>query len=213
MEHSRLKERGDVAVLVGQHLELDVARALDELFHVEFAVAEGVGSFRAGGVIEVWQVFGIADDSHAAPATAGLGLRITGKPTFFVHSCASSSEAMMPSEPGRIGTLAFLHGLARFFLFTHEARDLGRRADELDIRGAADFGEVGVLAQQAVAGVDGVHVSDFRGGDDGGHTEIAVRGTRRADADGFIGKADVERVTVGLAVNSDRADAEFPGRR
>ncbi len=36
-----LAQADHVAVLVGQHLELDVARALDELLHVEIAVAEG----------------------------------------------------------------------------------------------------------------------------------------------------------------------------
>ena len=40
-----LKERSHVAVFVGQHLELDVARLLDELLHVELAVAECIGSF------------------------------------------------------------------------------------------------------------------------------------------------------------------------
>ncbi len=42
MEHSRSHRASDVAVLIGQDLELDVARLLDELFHVEIAVAEGV---------------------------------------------------------------------------------------------------------------------------------------------------------------------------
>ena len=55
-----------------------------------------------------------------------------------------------------------------------------------------------------------VDVGDFGGGDDGGNVEIAVGGARRADADGLVGKADVERVAVGLAVDGDGADAEFP---
>ena len=57
--------------------------------------------------------------------------------------------------------------------------------------------------------MDGVDVGDFGGGDDGGDVEIAVGGPRRADADGLVGKADVERVAVGLAVDGDGADAEF----
>ena len=117
---------------------------------------------------------------------------------------------MTPSEPGKNGHLGLLHRLAGLFFFAHQARDFRRRADELDVRGAADFGEVGVLAQQAVAGMDGVDVGDFGSGDDGGDIEIAVGGARRADADGFVGKADVERVAVGLAVDGDGADAEFP---
>ena len=52
-----LEQRGDVAVLVGEDLELDVARLLDELFHVEFAVAEGVGGLSGCGMEEIGQLF------------------------------------------------------------------------------------------------------------------------------------------------------------
>ena len=111
---------------------------------------------------------------------------------------------------GQDGHLGLLHRLAGFFFFAHQARDFRRRADELDVRGAADFGEVGVLTEQAIAGMNRVDVGDFGRGDDGGHIEIAVGRARRADADGLVGKADVERVAVGLAVDGDRANAEFP---
>ena len=60
--------------------------------------------------------------------------------------------------------------------------------------------------------MDGVDVGDFGGGDDGGHVEIAVGGARRADADGLVGEADVERVAVGLAVDGDGANAELTAR-
>ena len=72
-----------------------------------------------------------------------------------------------------------------------------------------DFGEVGVLRQQAVAGMDRIHVGDFRRADHGGNVQIALRQLRRADADGLVGKAHVQGVAVGLAVDRDRADAQF----
>ncbi len=52
-----LKERDDVAVLVGENLKLDVAGLLDELLHVELAVAEGVGGLSGGGMEQVGQFF------------------------------------------------------------------------------------------------------------------------------------------------------------
>src|SRR5581483_11044419 len=75
--------------------------------------------------------------------------------------------------------------------------------------GAADLGEVGVLAQQAVAGVDRVDVSDFGGGDDGGNVEIAVGCARRSDADGLVGKAHMKRVAIGFAIDRDGAHTKF----
>ena len=58
--------------------------------------------------------------------------------------------------------------------------------------------------------MDRVHIGDFGGGNDGRHIQIALRQARRANADGFIGKANVQRVAVRLAIDSDRANAEFP---
>ncbi len=51
-----LAERDDVAVLVGEDLELDVARALDELLHVHVAVAERRRGFAGGGMEEIGQL-------------------------------------------------------------------------------------------------------------------------------------------------------------
>ena len=70
-----LKERGHVAMLVGQHLELDVPRLLNELLHVQFAVAKGVGRLGVCRMKQIRQLLGGAHDAHAAPAAAGLGLQ------------------------------------------------------------------------------------------------------------------------------------------
>ncbi len=105
-----------------------------------------------------------------------------------------------------------LHGGAGFFLFAHQPYDVGRGADELDVAGLADGGEVGVLREQAVAGMDGVHIRDFGGADDGRNIEITQRQLRRSNANRLVGETHVQRIAVGLAVDGDRADAEFLAR-
>ena len=60
--------------------------------------------------------------------------------------------------------------------------------------------------------MDRLDIGDLGRGNDRGHIQIAVRRPRRPDADGLIGKADVQRITVGLAVHGNRANAEFPAR-
>jgi hypothetical protein len=57
--------------------------------------------------------------------------------------------------------------------------------------------------------MDGVNIGDFGGADDGRNVEIAVAEAGRADADGLVGKAHVQRVAVGLAVDGDGANAQF----
>ena len=112
---------------------------------------------------------------------------------------------MMPSEPGRMGTPCFFM-VARAFSFSPIMRvTSGGGPMNLMPQACADFGEVGVLAQQSVAGMDGVHVGDFRRADHGRNVEVAFAQPRRADADGLVGKAHVQRVAVGFAVNGDSA--------
>ena len=202
-------EAHDIAVLVSEHLELNVAGALDELLHVEVAVAESVGGLGGGLLIQGGQIVGAAADAHAATAAAGDGFEddgIADGPGPLERLALALDDAVGAGEDGHLG---FLHRLPGGGFLAHEPCDLGRRPDELDIGGAADFGEVGVFAEQAVARVNGIDVGDLSGGDHGGDVEIAFGGARGADADGLVGEANVERVAVGLAVDRDGADAHL----
>ena len=70
-----LTEVHDVAVLVGDHLHLDVTRALDELLHVDHVVAEARERFRLGRMVGGDQLIRIVNDPHtaaAAPPAAAL---------------------------------------------------------------------------------------------------------------------------------------------
>src|SRR5579862_53179 len=205
-------QANDVAMLVGQHLKLDVARPLDELFHVEVAVAEGARSLRLCGVVEVGQLLFAADHPHTAPPATRGGLHDNRKADAArpLHGLVCRSDDAVGARQDRHAIL--LHGGARFFLFAHQASDLGRRSYELDVASLADFGEVGVFAEQPVAGMDGIDVGDFGGADDRRNVEIALVQPRRADADGFVGKAHVQRVAIGFAVHGDRLDVQLLAR-
>ena len=82
-------------------------------------------------------------------------------------------------------------------------------ADELDVVRAADLGEVCVLGEEAVAGVDGVDVGDLRGGDDVRDREIGLRARSRTDADGIVRERQVVRSGVGFRVDDDALDVEL----
>ena len=72
-----------------------------------------------------------------------------------------------------------------------------------------DLGELRILAEEAVAGVDRVGVDDLGGRDDVGDVQIGIGRRGRADAHGFVGKADVHRIGVGGRMDGDRLDAHF----
>ena len=77
----------------------------------------------------------------------------------------------------------FFHGRASHLLQAHQADHVRRGADELQAAGFANFGEVGVFGQEAIAGMNRVGVADFGGADDAGNVQIAARALGRADAD------------------------------
>ena len=79
--------------------------------------------------------------------------------------------------------------------------------------GLADFGEVGVLAEKSVAGMNGIDVGDLRRADDRRNIEIAARALRRPDADGLVGEADVQVNCGRLRNRRRRSECRDPCRR
>src|SRR5580658_4309355 len=69
-----LKKHLDITVLICQYLELDMPRPLDELLHVQFAVAKSVRGLGRCRMIKIRQLLGAPNDSHTASAAASLGL-------------------------------------------------------------------------------------------------------------------------------------------
>ncbi len=122
MEHSRSKSVATWAVLVGQNLELDVTRLLDELFHVEFTVAKGVGGFSGGCVVKIGQLVSVANDAHATAAAAGLGLEDDRIADLFRDTYGFFCGCNHAVRAGQNRNVRGLHGLTGFFLFAHEAR-------------------------------------------------------------------------------------------
>ena len=123
-----------------------------------------------------------------------------------VAASASASDAVAAGHDGHAGGG---HFAPRLLFFAHQPQHVGRRTDEGDVRGLADFGEIGVFGEEAVAGMDGVDVGDFRGADDVRDVQIAFGAARRADADGFVGKPHVQRVAVGFGIDGDGGNAQF----
>ena len=70
------------------------------------------------------------------------------------------------SLPGSIGTPAFFIARRASRLVAQQPDHTRVGADERDVAGLADLGEVGVLGQEAVAGMNGVDAGDLGGADD-----------------------------------------------
>ena len=155
----------------------------------------------------------VAGHAHAAAAAAGRRLD-----EHRVADRAGESQGLLlvvdqPLAAGHDGHAGLLRQLAGLVLVAEPAHRLVRRADELDLAVAADLGEVGVLRQEAVAGMDGLDVGDLGGADDARDVQVALGGRGRPDADGLVGQVEVGGAAVGLAVDGDRPRCPGRGRR
>ena len=163
-----LPQMDDVAVPVAEDLHFDVARLLDVLFEVDAAVLEGLLGFLLGGVEAGLQADVVAGHAHAAAAAAGRRLDQHRDSRSRRASCSGlglvgRSARRCRARRARSASLGQLAGLV---LVAQPAHRLVRRADELDVAVAAHLGEVGVFRQEAVAGMDRLHVGDLGGADD-----------------------------------------------
>ncbi len=88
---------------------------------------------------------------------------------------------------------------ARAAVFEPMRADGGGRGSDEDEAGVfAGRGEIGVLAQESVARMDGFGAVLAGGVQNAVDAQVAFRGGRRADVLGFVGHAHVQRGAVGI---------------
>ena len=205
-----LAEVDDVALGIAQDLELDVARVLDEFLDVNPAVAERLLRLAAGGVVALDEGDIAVRGAHALAAAAGHGLDHDR-----VADLLGDLQCLLLGVDDVLGAGGDWHaGLAgqlaaqRLVL---EGVHRGRfRPDKADVAALANIGEVGVLGEEPVAGMDGVDVLHLGGGDDAVDPQVAFAAGGSADADRVVGHLGVHRVCVRLRVDGDGADVQLP---
>jgi hypothetical protein len=195
---------------VAEHLHLDMAG----LFHQPFQ--EQTGPREAGrrdppdAVPGFGKVGGFVAGPHAdAAATAG-GLehhRIAEG----VRGGQGRREVRKQAGPGKQRNPGGLGGGTGGVLGAEHLQLLGRRADEHQ-SGVLDApGELRVLGQESVTGVDRPRTALQRRLQDQVGAEIAVLGGRRPEPDGVVREPDVRCAAVRVGEDGDRAQAEAAG--
>ena len=205
-----LAEVDDVAVGVREHLELDVPRLLQEFLHVDLVVAERRARLGLGDADGVQQRGLGVHHAHAAAAAAAGGLDdhrvadVAGDAQVLIRILAQRAVGA-----GHAGHAVGLHHLDGRDLVAHQADGLGLGADEHEAALFDALGEVRVLGQEAVAGMDRHRVGDFRGADDGRHVQVALRGGRRPDAHRLVRQQHVLEAVVGGGMHGHGLDAQL----
>ncbi len=203
----------DVALLVAEDLHLDVPRAQDHLLEIALAVAE-CRLRLAPPLADLLLEFAFVLDRPHAPSAAAPGrlehqriADLGGLRLHLLHVLAQHlgrrdhRHARLDGDAPRAGLVAKLaHGLCL-------------RSDEGDARGIAGIDERGVLAQQAVTGMDRIgarhlcHADDLVDAQIGGHRPQTL-----ADPVGLVRLVAVQAELVLFGIDRDRALAHLVGR-
>src|SRR6185503_17589127 len=199
-----------VAVTVGEDLELDMPRVLEEFLHVHLVAAEGRQRLGACDRDRVEQRRVAVHDAHAAPAAAGGGLDDDGIADLVREPGVDLGVVRQrPVRSRHAGNAGRTHRLDSRHLVAHQANGFGLRPDENKAALLYALRKIGVLREEAVAWMNRHGVRDLGRGDDRRHVQIALLRARRADADGLVGQEDVLQGRVGRRVHGDRLDAEL----
>src|SRR5262249_27041718 len=143
----------------------------------------------------------VRGDAHAAAAAAGDGFDQHRKSDgvreldgffFAADDAVAARDDRNLGGAGQFASGVFIPELGH---------GLRGRADEIDVAAAADFVEVSVFGEEAVAGMDGLDVAHFGGADHAGDFEVAIGGLGGTDAESFVGELQVLRAAVAFAVD------------
>ena len=203
-----LAEMDDIAVLVAEHLDLDMPRLLDIFLDEHAVVAEarlGLGLRRVEAFLHLLAAIG---DAHALAAAAGGRLdhhRIADLVGDLDRFLGVLDHAEMAGN-GR--DLGLGRELLRLDLVAHrlDGFDVGPDKDDAGLFERAREG--GILGEKAVARMDRLGAGRLGGGDDLADIEIGLGGLRRADRHGLVGHVDMQRVAVRLGIDGHGLDAE-----
>src|ERR1044072_4024267 len=167
-----------VAVLVAQHLNLDVARNLYVLFDVDGWIIESGLRFVLSGGERFEQFILVAGTAHAATAAASRRFDDYRVSDLFGNDYGLFFIFNDAIEAGSYWHSGSFHRRARLRFVAHQLDAFRARPDEFDVASLADFREVSVLCKEAIAGMNRVNVRYFGGGDDRRNIQIALRRRR-----------------------------------
>jgi len=182
-----LVEMDDVAVLVAEHLHLDVLGARDVFLEEDAALPNARSASPCASSRRCARSAGLWTTRMPRPPPPNAALMMSGKPIDFAVLSASS-RSVIGSSVREGGHADLLRERAGGGFVAHHVEELGARADEDQAGGTHGAGEVGVLGEEAVTGVDGVDALFLRDGNDAVDVEVGGDGALAgADLVGLVG--------------------------
>ena len=196
----------DVAVLVGEALGLDVAGLVEELLDQALAATEGGDGLADRGLVGVGDLLERASDLEAAAAAAEDGLDRDRQPVGLreLDDLVGVLHRVLGARRERgLRLVGDVLGPG----LVAQRLDRGGRGTDPDQPGVDDgLGELGVLGEEPVAGVDGISTGVGGDLDDLGDVEVGLGRGGATEGVGLVGEPHEEGVAVRVGVDRDRPD-------
>ena len=200
-----------VAVAVGKHLDLDVARCDQRPLQDHRGIAKRALRLTLRTAQRSGKPGRRIDPPQAAAATAGSGFDHHRPAEFFSLDSQPGGRLVRALVAGDAGHTGGHHQGLGAGLVAHGPDGLRRRADENQPGVAAGLRKSGVLGQKAVARVHRVGAAQAGRVDDRRDVEVALARCRRTDAHRLVGLQRVAGVGVGGGIHRHRAVARCLG--
>ncbi|CDZ89351.1 Choline dehydrogenase [Rhodococcus ruber] len=191
----------DVAVLVGDDLRLDVAGLVEVLLDEALAAAEGGDGLAGRGLEQLGDLLDGVRDLHAAAATAEGRLDRDRHAVLLreLHDLVGIGDGVLGARGHR--GLGALGDVPCGDLVTEVADGLRGGADPDQAGVDHGLGEVGVLGQEAVAGVDRVGAGLAGGVEDLVEHQVGLGGGLATERECLVGELHELGVGVGFCVD------------
>ena len=204
-----LAEMHPVPLAVHQDLDLDVPRIGEIPLEVHRRIAKGGGGLGSRRGQRGFHVVRRSHDPHPLSSASGACLDDQREPDLPRQPLGIVEIADRVAAPRQYRNPLRLRHPAGGCFVSHQPDAGGRGADEGDPTLFADLGEMRILSQKSVPGMDGLGAADLGGADDSVELQVALRSGRRADAHGFVGQLDVQGLGVRLREDGHRPDAKL----
>ncbi len=204
-----LPQADHIPVVIGQNLHLDMPSALQETFDIDATIAKCRLRRGTGSRVRTGQLTASAHDRHSPPATAGNRLdddRISDPLSDFLGLQTIFDSPRATRQHRQAGRRGHLAGLR---LVAQPAHHVCGRADENESLRLAHLGEIGILGEEAVAGMDRVDAGPQRGFQNSRRVKIAAPGRRGSNVDTLVGETQRGRVAISGGMHHHRTYAQL----
>ena len=202
-----LAEVDHVAVAVGEHLHLDVARVVQIALEVDRGVGEELLAFATGALEGALEL--LRGERHAEALAAAAAGRLDGDGEADLRLAIRSASARVATGsvvPGTIGTPAACISSRALVLEPIASIALAGGPMNTIPASSQACANGGVLGQEAVAGVDRLGAGALGRVDDLLDVQVVLRRRPVAEVVGLAGARDVGRVAVELGVDGHARD-------